>query len=232
MPLPKTFHYIWLGNKPMHPLMDQWRTKWANLHPLWEIKIWRGGSPSLPIPRLTCNNEILESRFPDYLKLCPTFAKKSDVWRYDLLERLGGIYLDTDFEPIKNIEPIVEDKEAFAGQCITKYDWSETNPTGKLKTETGCSIIGASAHHPWVRELFDNVRKQDPTAQLSLAFPYITEITARHPEIHLFAPDVFYPIRWDECEPQTHHKPKPLTEETYAVHRWSSQWFPNGLRKI
>jgi len=215
----------------MHPLMTQWRTKWTLLHPLWQIKVWRETTPTLSVPCLICEGKFLESRLPDYLKKCPTLAKRSDVWRYDLLEQLGGVYLDTDFEPIKNIEPIIADKEAFAGQCVTKYDWSEADPVGKLKTETGCSIIGATPHHPWLRELFSNIESQDPIAPLSLAFPYITEITLKHPEVHLFKTDVFYSVRWDEHKLQT-HTVRERPREAYAIHRWSSLWFNNGLKPL
>ena len=125
MLIPKIIHYIWLGNKPMHPLMIQWRLKWASLHPTWKVKVWHevGG---LPNTQLACEDEILECRHPGYLRKCPTLAKRSDVWRYDLLEQQGGIYLDTDFEPLKCIEPLVNELKAFAGKCCTRYGWSST----------------------------------------------------------------------------------------------------------
>lgn len=234
MLIPRVIHYIWLGSKPMAPLMDQWRAKWAELHPRWQIKVWREipEVTAIPIPRLAYGGEVLESRLPDYLKRCPTIAKRSDVWRYDLLERLGGVYLDTDFDPLKDIEPIINDKTAFAGRCITKYDWSKNNPSGKLKTEIGCSIIGATPHHPWLRELFGNIEEQDPVAPLSLAFPYITEITTRHSDVHLFNTEVFYSVRWDEYDHRQSHYIKTPPSEAYAVHRWSSLWFSNGLKTL
>jgi Glycosyltransferase sugar-binding region containing DXD motif len=229
--IPKTIHYIWLGQKPMHPLMDQWRAKWASLHPSWTIKVWRE-TPELPSNQLMCGNEILECRHPNYLTKCPTLAKRSDVWRYDLLEQHGGLYLDTDYEPIKCIEEIVSGKTAFAGQCLTRYGWTENDPVGKVKTEIGCALIGATPHHPWLLDLFNGIEKQDPINQLSLAFPYITEITSKHPEVHLFSPDTFYPVRWDQYAnpPQIYRIPPPKT--SYAAHQWSSNWFSNGLKRL
>jgi mannosyltransferase OCH1-like enzyme len=229
--IPKIIHYIWLGQKPMPPLMNQWRAKWAFLHPSWTIKVWKE-MPGLPNTQLMCGNEILKCRHPIYLMKCPTLAKRSDVWRYDLLEQHGGLYLDTDYEPIKCIEEIISGKTAFAGQCITRHGWTENDPIGKFKTEIGCSLIGSSPHHPWMRDLFENIEKQDPIHQLSLAFPYITEITSRHPEVHLFSPDTFYPVRWDQYA-NTHslckiHPPK----TSYAIHQWSSTWFPSGLKPL
>ena len=230
--IPKAIHYIWLGEMPMHPLMIEWRERWASLHPSWTIEVWKEiGRPD----RLASGCKTVESRHPAYLKKCPTLAKRSDVWRYDLLEQLGGLYLDADFEPLRNIEPIVEGKEAFAGKCWTMCDWSEKNPHGKIVLEVGCSLIGATAHHPWLRDLESHIEKQSPARHLSLAFPYITKISARHPEIHLFEPDIFYPMRWDEGRQSSRNQTPckaPMPAKTYAVHQWSSNWFENGLKPL
>lgn len=238
MLIPKVIHYVWLGSKPMHLLMDEWRKKWTVLHPGWEIKVWREDA-GLPSHMLSCEGEILECRHPQFLAKCPTYAKRSDVWRYDLLEQKGGVYLDTDFEPVKCIEPLIEDVVAFAGMCNTRYGWTKENPTGSVRMEVGCSIVGALPHHPWMRDLVEHVPEQDPVEQLALAFPYITESIARHPEVSLFDPDVFYPVTWDHYAlggKQSLRSARKVGEvlpaETYAVHRWSSNWFANGLKQL
>ena len=227
MSIPKVIHYIWLGQTPMHPTMTIWRERWARLHPSWTIKVWK--ETDRP-DRLACNDESVECRHSAYLLKCPTLAKRSDVWRYNLLEQLGGLYLDIDFEPNKCIEEIIADKEAFAGKCRTKYDWTQKNPEGKIKIEVGCSLIGTTAHHPWIQDLFDHIEEQDPIAPHSLAFPYITEITNRHPEVYLFEPEIFYPVMWHEYHDSVAKKPIPCS--AYAAHQWSSNWFPNGTKPL
>jgi mannosyltransferase OCH1-like enzyme len=234
--IPKTLHYVWLGENPMPELMLEWQQLWRDLHPSWEIKIWRpfdALSPSF----LHSEGEIVECRNLKYLSLCPTYAKRSDVWRYEILEQLGGVYLDTDMEPVKSIEPLLEEGhdlpvEAFAGLCETNYHWQESpRPTATL--EVGCSIMGAIAHHPWLVELVNRTPWQDPNSQISLAFPYLTEITGRHPEVRLFEPATFYPFTWDhyaQVGPPAISE-EPLSPGTYAVHRWSSTWFADGLRQ-
>jgi len=238
MLIPRALHYIWLGTRPMHPLMEEWQKKWGVLHPGWDVRVWRE-DPELPPHMLASCGEILECRHPSFLAACPTYAKRSDVWRYDLLEQLGGVYLDTDFEPVRCIEPLLEECSAFAGRCRTRYGWSDENPAGLVRTEVGCSIVGAAPHHPWLRDLVEHVPEQDPVEQLSLAFPYITEISERHPEIRLFDPDVFYPVTWDHYAiggKQSLRSARKINEtlpaETYAVHRWSSNWFSGGLSPI
>jgi len=229
--IPKTLNYVWLGTKPLHPLMQSWQDKWRQLHPDWQVKVWRD-SPDLPGHILTCNKQLIECRCPPYLALCPTFAKRSDVWRYEILEQLGGVYLDTDFEPVRCIEPLLEDAEAIAGLCKTKYAWSDSCPEGKIKLEVGCSIMGATPHHPWLRELVQLTPRQHPTEQLSLAFPFLTDVTSRHPDVRLCDPDVFYPVTWDRYALGGRRclRRETLPEGTYAVHRWSSSWLSTGLQ--
>jgi mannosyltransferase OCH1-like enzyme len=232
--LPRILHYVWLGSQPMHPLMDEWREKWRQIHPGWKINVWKqvDGCPE----HLLKNDErqLIECRIPEYLAQCPTLSKRSDVWRYEILEQLGGVYLDTDFEPIKNIESHLEEISAFAGLCTTLYDWDANHQNGKTKIEIGCSIIGSLPHHPWVRELVRQTPSRDPIAKLSLASPFLTEVTGRHPEVQLFAPDVFYPVPWDRCALEGRRSPDGdvIPDTACAVHRWSSCWFPNGLKPI
>ena len=215
MNIPHVIHYIWLGDKPMHPLMIQWREEWRRLHPHWTIRMWtEGGS----IEKLVNGSEILESRHPSKLQRCCHLSQRSNIWRYELLEQLGGLYLDTDMEPLKCIEPLIEGMTSFAGQCLT-------NTTLGMITETGCALIGCVPHHPWLEDLVEGIDTRDVTKNTALGVPYFTEITAQHGEVNLFPPDVFYSYRWDE--PGRYKALIP--EAAYAVHRWSSKWFPQGF---
>jgi mannosyltransferase OCH1-like enzyme len=232
-PIPKILHYVWLGTGSMHPLMLEWQWRWAALHPGWLVKTWRQVS-GLPPHLLACEDEVVECRCPSYLSRCPTPAKQSDVWRYDILEQLGGVYLDADVEPVKNIEPLLENTRAFAGLCQTFYHWNESAIDNVPALEVGCSIMGATAHHPWLRDLCSGTPSQDPEAVISLSFPYLTEVTAKHPDVRLLDPTVFYPLTWNRYSQEDHRKlnNEVLPESTYAVHRWSSTWYPKKLPSL
>jgi mannosyltransferase OCH1-like enzyme len=216
--VPKILHYIWLGDKPMHPLMIQWREQWKRLHPSWEIRMWAEGKN---IGELASGTQILKSRHPRLLEQCCHLSQRSNVWRYDLVEQLGGVYLDTDFQPVKNIDAIVDPWPAFAGKA-----W--VNHVDGLRLETACSLFGAVAHHPWVQDLNDHVEDKDPRENCSMGFGYFCEITTLHPEVHLFDPDIFYPVRFD----QPGMYPTQLPGSTCAVHRWASKWFPNARKPL
>jgi mannosyltransferase OCH1-like enzyme len=36
------------------------------------------------------------------------FGEKSDIWRYEILFRLGGVYVDTDFECVRPFDSLLE----------------------------------------------------------------------------------------------------------------------------
>ena len=221
--IPKTIHYIWLGRKPMHPLMLQWQGKWKTLHPGWDAKVWSEAPGQTE--SLIYKDEILDSSFPELLRRCCHLSQKSNIWRYELLHRFGGLYLDTDFEPIKCVEPLMDGLETFAGRCHVINSPDET---------IGCSLptcpglIGCIPRHPWMRDLIENMPKQDPEISRSLGAGYFAEVTSRHPEVHLVEPDVFYSQRWEQ---PAHYKP-PLPVTAYAVHRWASKWFPEGFKPL
>ena len=218
MLIPREIHYIWMGKKPMHPLMVSWRQEWQRLHQDWKIRVWTEGRN---IAELVCDNENMFSRFANMLFRCCHLSQASNIWRYDLLERIGGLYLDTDFEPVKNIEPIVSDLLAFAGMA-------DIDLTVRMETTAACSLIGCTPHHPWLRDLVENIKSRDPAEHRSLGFPYFNMVTQRHPEVHLFDPVVFYSSLWSH--PGKYKEPIPA--RAYAVHRWSGKWFPQGFEKL
>ena len=83
------------------------------LHPGWEYKFWTEKNR----PRL-----FNEAAYHKFSKL----AFKADLIRYEVLLKYGGVYVDTDYLFLKNIEPcmqkdllLIEEFERPAKQLIT-----------------------------------------------------------------------------------------------------------------
>ena len=205
----------------MPTLICQWKTKWGHLHPGWSMKTW------CEIPEqmntLSCGNDVMNSSFPSLLQRCCHLSQRSNIWRYEIIEHWGGLYLDTDFEPIRNIEPLIESRKAFAGLAHTFYPM----PKG-TQIEAACALIGCTPHHPWTKDLVANIKTRDPSVSLSLGVNYFNEITSRHPEVNLFEPEVFYSHRYDV---PSQYKP-PVPSSAYAVHHWSSKWWPDSFKPV
>ena len=228
MKIPQTIHHVWLGTRPMHPLMTRWREEWASLHPDWKVKLWRD-SPGLSPAQLSCGDEVASCRYPEYLASCPTNTKRSEVWRYDILEQQGGVYVDADFEPVRRIDPLIDDGVgAFAGLCDTLLNWKSDLTGGYTKLEVSCALMGCVPHHSWMRDIVKKIPSRDPLDRMSLFGEWLTNLTHEHPSVRLFDPVVFYPFPWHYYALQGNKslQREPTPAETYAVHRWSSLWFP------
>lgn len=78
----------------------QYQISWIKKHPHWKLITWN----DLDIWQLKYIN------IEDY-NLCKNYSEKSDYLRFCILLEYGWVYIDTDFECIQNIEPLLEDAE-------------------------------------------------------------------------------------------------------------------------
>lgn len=91
--IPRLFHFIWLGpNRLDFSYIETWRRH----HPDWQLRIWTDAD-------LTKKNFDSFSQIQQSLK----YTQKSDLMRYEILYRYGGVYFDVDFECKKNITELL-----------------------------------------------------------------------------------------------------------------------------
>lgn len=106
--IPKVIHRIWLED-PMPPAFRRFGEQWQTLHPEWHVIDWTD-----PADLPTLHNQGLydeaESIYPDDWK-----RFQADLVRLELLHRYGGVYVDTDVEPLKPIDPLAG-LACFAGR--------------------------------------------------------------------------------------------------------------------
>jgi len=92
--IPKKIHQIWLGSE-LPDKYRKWTYSWKAFNPDWEYKLWTDANT---------NEVILSDRgLFDSIK---SMGQKSDYLRYHVLNQFGGIYIDTDFECLKSIDPL------------------------------------------------------------------------------------------------------------------------------
>lgn len=143
-----------------------------------------------------------------------TWAGKSDVLRYEVLARWGGIYVDTDVEPLKPMDPLLGEEPFIA--------W-ETN---RLLCPT---VIGSPPGHPAIEALIEAL--PDWTSRHVNAPPnqqtgpyFITHLWRRRSDVRLLEADAFYPVGWWEREKLG----GPYPDSSYAVHHWNAGWLAGG----
>lgn len=104
--VPKIIHQVWIGSK-VPKKYDQWRESWQRLNPDYEYILW--DERKILETELHNGKQFLQAKNP---------AIKSDLARYELLYKFGGIYADTDFEALKPVNPKLLTRSFIAGQIL------------------------------------------------------------------------------------------------------------------
>jgi mannosyltransferase OCH1-like enzyme len=202
--IPKVFHRIWLGGKPMPKEFCDWGESWLDLHPGWSMRLW--------------TERDLYTSHPQLLPKCAHVSMQTDVYRFEIGLREGGIYLDTDFECLKNIEPLIDGLD-----CFSAYQEDEVGHPHAV----ACGFFGTVPGHPIFKDLVDGLPNADIDDPYGLGPPYFTKMVLNRPEMRLFDRSLFYPYSWREPYRRGESFPR-----AFAVHHWAGKWFPDSFKPL
>lgn len=125
MSIPKILHYCWFGGKPKPPLAEKCIRSWRKFCPDFEIREWNESNFDL-------------EQVPAYVRQAyeaGRWAFVSDYVRLRALTEVGGVYLDTDVEIVRPLDPFLK-HEAFAG-----FEHLERVQTGVLACRNGFPLF-------------------------------------------------------------------------------------------
>ena len=215
--IPRIIHYAWVGPKAIperdRRLVDAWR----RLLPDYEFRFW--------------NNDTVDFRHR-YLRQAYSvraWNRVSDFQRLYALVHHGGIYLDTDVELRRPLDPLL-------GQsCFFGYQREDDH----VDAVNG-AVIGAVAGHWFIRELLAQFEETMHGAEnsgsysgpglisdrlRSLGLPPCSDEIQRVRDITLYPTRYFYPYHWEEDFSEDR-----VTDDTYAIHHWADTWKPASTR--
>jgi mannosyltransferase OCH1-like enzyme len=120
--------------------------KLRELHPDWKYRLWTDAD----------NLEFVSKEYPEFLDIfvkLPKNIMRADVIRYLLLYRLGGLYLDLDYEMVKPYDllnygvvlPWETDSESLPGE-------------GRI---VNC-FMAAEPGHPFFKMVIDDLKTNPP----------------------------------------------------------------------
>lgn len=90
--IPKKIHYFWFGNNPKPEIVNKCINSWKQFMPDWEIIEWNEK-----------NYDVHCCKYVEQAYEAKKWAFVSDYARFDILNRFGGLYMDTDVELLKRI---------------------------------------------------------------------------------------------------------------------------------
>jgi len=94
--------------------IEVYSQNWAKLNPEYEIKLYDNE---------LCENFLLEKLSQnhfDVFKFIPDGPIKADFWRVCVIYKYGGVYVDSDIEPLVPLKEYIEDDIDFATCIIRK----------------------------------------------------------------------------------------------------------------
>lgn len=107
--IPKVIHYCWFGKKEIPIQYQKWMETWKRFCPDYKIIEWNED-----------NYDIEKNRYISEAYENEMWAFVSDYVRIDVVNKYGGVYLDTDIELVKNIDELLMN-DAFCGFESSEY---------------------------------------------------------------------------------------------------------------
>lgn len=191
--IPRVVHRVWLGDRGLPEEQQRFGETWQRHHPSWEHRLW--GDDDLD--ELGIPGEV-RARTPDASAL-------SDVVRHHVLARHGGVYVDTDVECLRPLDPLLRGIAAFASFGLPGI------------VETG--VLGCVAGHPAFRTAARFSLEVAGAPSPRTGPPFLTHVLWEFPEVTVFPRELFSPYLWDE--PHRRHE---KFHHAYAVHHWAKSW--------
>lgn len=195
--IPKIFHVMWHGDKPMPIEFVEYGKSWLYYNPGWKMKLWN-------------SENMIKLQNQEFYDKATLFAQKADIARYEIIYNFGGVYIDADFECLKNIEELLDNVEAFCA-------YQEANIVE-------IAIMGCIPKNPVFKMLIDgipeSIKRYKKRSILYQTGPmYATKKLRDRKDITIFNPELFYPDISNKKQ-----RDNDAFSKAYAVHHFANTW--------
>lgn len=213
--IPKVIHYCWFGGGEKSPLIKKCMESWKNMCPDYEIREWNEHNFD------TQRHPFMKKAFEE-----KKYSFVSDYARLQCIYTYGGIYLDTDVELLKSLDPL-----------LTLHGFIGTEKKGELVNPG--SGFGAIKEHLTIQKFLDiykdmDFENEDGVLRMTpipcLVTPILTNMG--------FVPDGTYQtvgdmdiLPVDYLCPLDYDGELKITENTYSIHYFSGTWVDDRLKQ-
>lgn len=197
--IPKILH----RTVPASVLQAQERS-WASfedLHPGWEL--------------MTHRDPLDPDEWPltsPFWEACETRAQFADLIRLEALIRWGGIYVDSDCDALRPLDPLLG-VSAFAA-------WEDERVVPN-------AVLGAVPNHPAIVACLDLMTAMLPCPTWNAGPGVTTQILPGRPDVLLLPPGSFYPVHYRDPERDAKMDDAKLRDKhpwAFVLHRYAGSW--------
>lgn len=177
--------------------VEAWWGRFQDLHPGWEFRTHRDPLDPKDWP-LT----------GDLWDRCSNGAQKAGLIRLEALVTHGGVYVDSDMEPFRSLEPLLN-VPAFAA-------WED-------ETTVPDAVLGSEPNHPAFVQMVEKARSViEGGGDAWQSGPGVTtELLPGRSDVLLLPPGAFYPAHYLEKKALGTRTDAPWV---FAEHKWSHSW--------
>lgn len=202
--IPKKIHQIWIGGQvpsKLKNLSDLWFKLCDENN--WEYYLW--------------DDNNIHNLISDVFYSTNNLGQKSDILRYNILKKYGGIYVDMDFVPIKMFDDFMLKNDFFAGIAY------ESNPI------LYNGLIGSVNDGILISDLcnIENVKSSNHEEIMETTGPYyLTKKFFKYKKgIVAYPLTYFYPYSNRDFDRNKGNDYKNyIKDETCCVHLWNCSW--------
>lgn len=195
--IPQLIHRT-VPQRTQRTVEEFWR-EFAKLHPGWELRTWREPLDPADFPLTS-----------DLWDRCENGAQKAGLIRLELLVTHGGIYVDSDVQPLRPMEPLRR-CSAFAG-------WEDHKCVPD-------AVLGAVPHHPAFVEMLARARASVEAGETAWkSGPGVTTaVLPGRDDVLLLPPGSLYPYHYTEKN-RAREKFTRTQPWAFVVHHWAGSW--------
>lgn len=215
--IPKIIHQTCKTDEiPAH--LQGYQKTVRDLHPGWEYHLWTD----------VRNEAFVRAEYPDFLDIflrLPQNIMRADVIRYLLMYKLGGLYMDLDYEMLKPFD--------LLDQNIV-LPWEFTN-LGPGKDIIANAVFAATPGHPFFKMVIDDLKAHPPLAAdadvLYTTGPgFLSRIfwEAKESGMKLYTPE---PMWFSPRPPHTDRRYRAILKQgvSYGIHHCVGSWRPTTM---
>jgi Mannosyltransferase OCH1 and related enzymes len=231
--IPKIIHQIWSDKyRPLPKHLKRLGETWQEHYPTWEYKYWEEQDM----------NNFIREHFPQYGDIYNRFpydAQRWDAVRYLILYKMGGMYVDFDYESIYPIDELIRDKSC----CFPLESEAQSQfYKEKVKHVFNNALVISTPQHPFILKVIKTIFNEtvlhntEPkflcvlktTGPWALMDLYYSLTDEEKKDICLIPAKYVAPFSADQSKRfiggETSDELENCLEEAYAVHYYLGDW--------
>ena len=189
--------------------------KLKTLHPDWKYQLWTDDD----------NLAFVKEEFPDFLDTFQAYPRnimRADVIRYLIMYRLGGFYLDTDYEMLKAFD-------LCENEIVLCWEPNPQSPDKPLKIAN--AIFASSPGHPFFGMLIDQLKRdatpsQTADVEMTTGPGFVTRVFGDAVQNRGLRLEPTAPILFSPITPRNEREYQAIVQngKSYGIHHCFGTW--------